>query len=273
MANPIMPVTPIIERSCDVIEQLVGNVITACADVSSSLKQYESTLETLNLLKMAIRHAEGVVELARNDLVLLPPAVAAARACLEISVKASWLVDVDDPFDREARYLAYLAAEERYLKRISGRLVDQEIASKLVQREQTIRNFRLGVTSQLPQRIRQLPGTPSFEEMLTTLGGESIYPMYIMLSQAIHGEHAATWYYRSGGLGTHQKVGEFIKPTDWWLPLKVCFLSLSRSPQIILPRLGIASDQCFNKTAMQNLEAQIDEIAKDNGRSIPRPTR
>jgi Family of unknown function (DUF5677) len=203
MSNIILPTTEPVARVCTLLDDLVGKFIATCRNRPPRVVEYEAEVEALNLFKVAIRNIEGVITLARNDLILLPPALAAARSCFEAAVKAAWLVNADDQFDREARWLVHLASEERYLARVAARLEKLGYdVTDLRQRETDIRNFRLAVDKKLPQHIARLKGTPSFEEMLAALGAQELYSFYLLLSQSAHAEHQATWLYRTGGLGT-----------------------------------------------------------------------
>jgi hypothetical protein len=113
MTKTIQPITAPLARVCVLLDDLLGQFITACRESLPPLGKYEAEVEALNLFKLAIRNIEGVIALARTDLVLLPPAIASARAGFEAAVKAAWLIDADDPFDREARWIVHLASEER----------------------------------------------------------------------------------------------------------------------------------------------------------------
>jgi hypothetical protein len=268
MTNTVLPITPAIATACDRLEEFVGLFIAVCRDTLPPLGKYEAEIEALNLFKLAVRNIEGVVALARCDLVLLPPALVAARASLEAAVKGGWLVDADDPFDREVRWLAHLASEERYLNRVADKLSNAGLdAARWRNRAAIIRDFHLNVSNKLPKGVSGLSGTPSFEAMLGGLGGEQIYPFYILLSQTTHGEHASTWLFRTEGIGTQKRVGEFVKPSDWWLPLRVCFLALTRPGHICLARLGGDPDRYLDENTVQHIEAQIEGILR--GKSQP----
>src|SRR5690242_13760108 len=108
----LMPITPEIALAATGLEMTIGRFIAARPDLSK-LGTYESLIEARNLFNLVVRHAEAVVVLAREDLVLLPPAMVTARSAFEIAVRAAWMVDVDDPFDGEVRWLAHLEEEER----------------------------------------------------------------------------------------------------------------------------------------------------------------
>jgi hypothetical protein len=183
MAKTVLPITPAIACACDLLDEFVGNFITACLKILPLLGKYEAEVEAFNLFRLAIRDVEGVIELARSDLALLPPALAAARACFENAVKACWLVDADNPFDREARYLNHLKSEERYLQKVAERIEDTELKERLRRQELVVHEFRIGIQNKMPKHIKLLPGTPSFEEMLQSVEGKPVYPFYMMLSK------------------------------------------------------------------------------------------
>jgi hypothetical protein len=154
----LLPITPPVKTACDALEAFIGDFIAAWRTFPPPGK-YEAEVEAHNLFKLVIRNAEGILELARHDLILLPPALAAARACFETAVKASWLVNPENPFDREARYLIHLKAEERSIRR-TERISDMAFQRQLLERERSIREFRVGVEKAMPKHVKLLPGTP-----------------------------------------------------------------------------------------------------------------
>jgi len=85
--DTIIPITPEIETACAAIERSIRRFLDARATFPR-LGRYESQIEALNLFNLTIRNTEGVLSLARTDLVLLPAAAAVARATLETGVKA-----------------------------------------------------------------------------------------------------------------------------------------------------------------------------------------
>ena len=258
----ILPITGSIKSVCVLLDGVVGDFITICRETLPPLR-YEAEREALNLFKIAIRHFEGVVALARRDLILLPPALVAARACFEAAVKAAWLVNADDPFDREARWLVHLASEERYHNRIANiadRLRLEWNVAGLRQQEKKIRDFRLSVEAKLPPHIRRLERSPSFDAMLAELGGEELYSFYVRLSQTAHGEHAATWLYRAGGLGTENRQGEFITPRDWFFPLRTAFLSFSAPAQIFLDRVACSAEKYLSDDLRRKIDEKLSRI-------------
>jgi Family of unknown function (DUF5677) len=265
VTKTILPITEPLAKTCELLDDLVARFLATRRETLPPLGKYEAEIEAQNLFNLAIRHLEGVLALARTDLVLLPPALAASRACFEAAVKAAWLVDADDPFDREARWLVHLASEERYCARIADRFIKlghgrETLVSSLREREAKIKTFRVAVEAKLPKHVTRLKRSPSFEEMVGSLGGEGLYSFYILLSQSSHAEHQATWSYRAGGLGYEKRVGEFIKPADWRLPLRNCFLSVGRPGEIVLSRLGGKPERFLSAETQERVEKSLNEI-------------
>jgi hypothetical protein len=256
----ILPATQKVQRVCDALDALVGAFIAAYRDTPLS-HEYESGVEALNLFKMAIRNVEGVIQLARHDLVLLPPALAASRACFECAVKAAWMVNADDPFDRESRWLVHLASEERYYKRLAEKFASTKVnVTSMRTHETQIREFRLKVEALLPQQTKRLSRMPSFDQLLEDVGVGHLYPFYVQLSQSAHGEHAGTWLYRSSGVGTEKVFGEFIDHTQWGVPLLVCFLSFNQPARLFLDRLGGDSQRFLSETKRQEIASLISAL-------------
>jgi hypothetical protein len=143
VTKTILPITEPLTKTCELLDDLAARFLATRRETLPPLGKYEAEVEAQNLFNLAIRDLEGVLALARADLVLLPPALAAARACFEAAVKAAWLIDADDPFDREARWLVHLASEERYYARIADKFAKlghgrETLVSELRDREAAI---------------------------------------------------------------------------------------------------------------------------------------
>ena len=254
MTEPIRPPTKEITAACDAIDRVIELFISARETLPGS--QYEADVEALTLFNLVIRHIEGVLVLARNDMVLIPPAYACARAAFETGIKAAWMVNSDDPFVRETRWLAHLAEEGRVYLRVAARTEDQESSASFGARAQAIQQFRQGVIERLPSHIKLLPGNPNLEEMSRAIGGERLYSLYIFLSQFIHGGHAATNLYRKN-LGTEKKFGEFVVPGNWYIAFRLCWLSLSHPGNIVLSQLSGTSTRYISSDEEARVVAAI----------------
>ena len=115
--------------------------------------------------------------------------------------------------------------------------------------------------------FKELSRFPSFDQMLTSIGGQNLYAVYVHLSQFMHGEHAATWLYRSGGLGTEKRLGEFIQPAHWYLPLRVSWLSLVHPGRLLISRLGGDPEVFMNRwqetegiSAIERVKLAVSEL-------------
>ncbi len=256
----ILPLTPEVSLVCDELEKAIGHFLTARSTLPP-LGQYESHVEALNLFYLALRDIEGVVTLARTDLVLIPPAIASARAGFEAAVKAMWMVDADDPFECEGRWLAHLKAEERFHKRIAARY--EEIGKDAVPARklaEVIASFSQAVKEKLPPRTPMLDGNPTVDKMLESSGVDHLYAAYIYLSQFAHAEHAATWLYRAQGLGVKKLLGDFTKPADWHVPLGIAWFCLAHTGRLLLKRLGGDPDSFIHKEHEEHVVQVIEHI-------------
>jgi hypothetical protein len=256
----ILPTTPEVGLVCDELEKAIGSFLNARSTLPP-LGRYESQVEALNLFYLALRDIEGVVTLARADLVSIPPAIASARAGFEASVKAIWMVDADDPYECEGRWLAHLKAEERFQNRIAARYdeIGKDAGSARKQAE-TIASFSQAVKKRLPPKITVLNGNPSVDKMLESTGVDHLYAAYIYLSQFAHAEHAATWLYRARGLGVEKLLGDFTKPADWHVPLGVAWFSLTHIGRLLLKRLGGNPDLFIHKEHEERVVQVIEHI-------------
>src|SRR5688572_25900578 len=107
----VSPPTPEIRATAEAIERAIGWFLERRPSIAE-ISYFEASVEAHNLLNLAVRQLEGIIELARRDLVLLPAAAVLARAAMETSVRAIWLLQEEDPYEREARWLAHLKDEE-----------------------------------------------------------------------------------------------------------------------------------------------------------------
>jgi hypothetical protein len=218
MSNVVIPPTPKLLQIAEKLDQAVGQFISAVQTIPP-LGKFESEVEARLLFILVIRHIEAILALVRTDLVLLPSANVLTRAVFETALKAAWMVQPDDPFNREVRWLAHLTEEERLHKAVSESVAKSGRNSALfIERHAQIREFRAGVAKVLPPGYSELPGNPSVETMLQALGQKQMYFLYRVLAQYVHGGHASTWLYRRG-LGILRQDGEFISESDWHLPL------------------------------------------------------
>src|SRR5689334_21244387 len=100
------------------------------------------------------------------------------------------MLDPEDPFEREVRWLAHLREGEDYHRRITEQLSRRGAdASNEQNMYEAIRSFRLGVEAKLPPPHLPLPKVPSLWTMLEDIGADEKYLTYRILSQFTHGTH------------------------------------------------------------------------------------
>lgn len=105
-------------RAADLLEAAVAAVSTAFA--SAPTTAYEADVEANLIIHLTIRDAEGVALLAREGAFMYPAAMVLTRAAYEGALRVMWMLHPDDPFEREARYLAMLKETEE-LARVAAR--------------------------------------------------------------------------------------------------------------------------------------------------------
>ena len=251
--------TPAIIAACDGIDGAIASFLKTRKTVAGYW-QYESTAEALNLFNLAIRHIEGLLALARDDLVLYRAACACARAAFETSAKAAWMVDTNDPFVREMRWLAHLAEEERVYERAAKRYSDlAHDFGGFTQHASQLKKFGLAVQARLPSGVKAIAHNPTLDQMLASFDGKQLYPLYIYLSQFVHGGHAATWIYRKG-LGTQRRAGEFIDASDWYVPFRLSWLGLRELGSLMLWRLGARAKSFMPRAAFAAVDSAVERI-------------
>lgn len=97
----------ILEQVCDWSEE-----IKPAKPIGRLLKEAE--IVALGLTRLATVHARGVIALGKASTWLLAPAWAAARAACDAGARAGWLMQPQDVFEREWRWLQMHAAEARF---------------------------------------------------------------------------------------------------------------------------------------------------------------
>jgi hypothetical protein len=262
MSNIVMPPTPVVLRITRLIEDGVGHFLEA-RDTIPALGRYESDDEAVLLFNLVLRDIEAIVTLARTDLVLLPAANVLARAVFEIALKAAWIVQPDDPFEREVRWLAHLAEEERLLKAVSDSATKNRGNPAIFQeKEAQIRDFRTGVARALPAGYSQLHGNPSVEKMLQDFGHQRTYTQYRLLAQYVHGGHSATWLYRRN-LGNLKEPGEFISPSGWQAPFDMAWRILMVFGQSVLRSLKAKKPEFLTAREVRDFDHDLEMLQEN----------
>ena len=254
-----MPVTKAIFDAAEMVEDAVGRYLKAKANLSR-IGKYESDVEATILFNIVLRHAEAICTLAKRDLVMLPSAYTIARSAFETTGRILWMLAPDEIFDREARYLAHLAGEESFYKRVA--VLAKEFGKDekpWQQAEAQIHGFRTEVEKLLPKTAQPVTALPNFRAMLKDVGLEERYGNYMRLSQFAHGAHAAGQLYRKN-LGNGKVGGEFIYPESWAEPLNCAWWCLAKGGSTIIIKLGGDPEHFISDAFLQEVQEALNKI-------------
>lgn len=255
--------TPELLCTTDLLSAGMTHLLKARQFISQNCVQYESTHDALGLFYLAIRQIGATIELARSDAVFLPAALTGARVALECSARAFWLVDHDDPFERECRWLGMLAEEVESRRRASRYLTkDGQPVTARAEEDQAaaIERHLMGVTGKLPAgyKVQKLP---KFGEILSVTRINMTYAIYVLTSQYSHGTTWALSTYRTG-LGTRRNFVELKDSRLWKLPLEVCAAVLEDPGRRLLLRLGVPLGRTLPRNYSGRLERAIARLGQ-----------
>ena len=237
MSAKQMPPTSAVSNVTNLLETTIQRFLDARTTIPN-MGRFESDDEAHLLIGLLIRHVEGVISLARHDLVLLPPAMAAARAVFETAVRVLWMLDPEDSFEREVRWLVGLEEYERYYDNLAKEY-DKLGVESADPREfhRLIQAFRLNVQQVLPPEYKLLPGLPNYRQMLDAIGHVNGYAWYIVASNHTHPTQIATSLYRRH-FGASKEFGEFIQASDWHPVMLLCAFALHTTGTKFIERCG-----------------------------------
>jgi len=212
-----MTPTSSVTEACTYLESVTRGFWQA--QEKCQLGEFEAPVECALILKLVVKHTESVIQLARTDLALLPSALVLARAALEGGINVLWVLQPEDPFEREARWLSLLANMENKATQFSRDYGEQSENDHYSQLACRTRDFRVGVSSKMPQRVGKPQALPKLWKRFNDLDRKGGYVFYKQLCQYTHGTMFATGLYRrkrcpeGGGSGqsTSEVIGESAK--------------------------------------------------------------
>jgi hypothetical protein len=199
--------------------------------------EWEAPVEAWNLATLVVRTLGGLSLMAHTDMALAPPAMQCARAALEHTVRAVWLLQPPDRFVAEVRWLALLHEWEQFEDRLAHEADSANIRDRHEERRDSLLQFRLEVAARLPDGYRPSPRLPSMRSMMVEIGIGSVYGHYRTLSQPVHGTMDASQFYRRN-LGTEMVLGEFGGLKDWILPMRLSWVGMRNLRHLVLSRCG-----------------------------------
>lgn len=217
-----MPSTNVAIAPSSQLKRAANRVMFAIATLMSSRTtravdqgRWEAPKHAWALSNLILRHAEATAELARLDAALLPSALATSRASLEGAIRMSWLLEPDNEWQREARYVTMVREGVKYHSALGSSSVGG--ASEHATLASIISGHVDKVAAQLPEATVVPKAVPKIRVIAEALR-DGVYENYRTASQYTHGTDAALWLYRQD-MGTEARFGEFITQRMWALPL------------------------------------------------------
>ncbi|MFC1903125.1 hypothetical protein ACFLX4_03555 [Chloroflexota bacterium] len=248
---------------CELIHGAICRLKNLIRNAIPSIGKWESDVESANLIILISRDVESVILLARENTDLLPSALCLTRSVLEKAAKVMWMIHPDDPFMREIRWLAQLKTEEDHFARLAAFFNRLNIdATGVLQTRDTIKEFRIDVQNQLPSGYVPLKKLPDFNSVLSELGEEKKYLMFMHLSQYTHGTHVATSTYRRG-LGTMKQPNKPITSRDWQIIFEVCFFCIGNAGLRLAERLGRDPADYLDQEAVNLIQDAITNLGSN----------
>ena len=216
-----IPITPKIQTIVDMMDAGIEQFRSSLTTVPP-LGRYEAPDECLMSIFLITRNIESVTTLARRNLALLPSAMVLGRTIFEQGIRVKWFLYPENPFEREARWLAALKKAIQHHRLVADQM---EIAGADLARTSSdaratasqIERFADAVEGALPEGITP-PKIPSFETMAQSVGEVDKYWVYRYASQYVHGTAVATGIHRRN-LGASKEFGDYISPVGWTIPL------------------------------------------------------
>jgi hypothetical protein len=222
-------------EAADALDAAVVAVVHALERAPA--RGYEAEIEARLAIGLIIRHVEGIALLARDGAATFPAAMTLARAAYEGGLRTLWLLDPDEPFERERRWLTHLQDTERFYDNCADAYDaagETAEATKCRALSGAHRDFRLGVEAKLPAEIeRPAPRLPNLRELATELGREQRYVVYRIASQYAHATHVGTGLYRRN-LGVAVVLGDFASEDLWPTPLSLSWFALEAPTRRLL---------------------------------------
>lgn len=172
-----------VSRLAKPVAELAQRVRSLDSTFRPLLGKWEADIEAFHLLLLAAVHALSAARLAHISPSLHPSACVLARSCMESGARALWLIHPEEPFAREARWLAHLESDASSCERLAKYFSTSATGPSLERAARAIREFGSGVAALLPPDISPPARIPKVLAMLETIGCPEKYLLYIQLSQ------------------------------------------------------------------------------------------
>jgi hypothetical protein len=247
----------------DEVEGLVLDVLEAREAASVDelvLERRDRGLGHRVVVGVALR-ADRRVDL---QLVETVAAMVLARAAYEGGIRVLWMLEPDDPFDREGRWPANVQQTARFHEKLALEFESLAFEDHVVEDRReaaaAIRAFAEGVTGKLPEGIEPTPTVPPLRAMVRELAMPERYVAYRLGSQFTHVGGYAVGIYRRN-LGTAVEVGEFLEPDQWIAPLHMTWWSLWMPAARLLSLMKGDVEAFKASLPVEEIEKAVDALA------------
>ncbi|ADI63577.1 hypothetical protein [Trichormus azollae] len=187
--------SPDIQKVVKVIQAILNRFRVSESQIYRS-EQLQSDISIDNYLKLLIRHIEGILYLGSKDIFLLPPALSLARTVIETCANTLWLLNPEDPWEREIHLIALLKEEikgyKEYIKNPNNYKEDISMSGK---DSILIQEYINNIKGNIPPHYEEIQYL-NFRGLLSSLKLYKIYPTYCILSKFTQGTHSATCLYK-----------------------------------------------------------------------------
>jgi hypothetical protein len=240
----------------------VQYLLSARMHISGPMLQYESSHDALNLTYVAIRHIEAIVNLARSDIALAHPSMSLARAAMEVSIRAQWLVDDNKVFVREQRWIALVREEVRSRRRADISLAAANVDPQFSGPANLLEDYIKKVEPLIPPDCPPVSRIPNAADMFKALKIKN-YAIYVMFSQVVHGTLWATSQYR-GGVGNARKFRDRVDESSWYVPFASAGFTIFEPLSRVIFRLGVKKGQVFPRQFAEQWARDLAGICRDS---------
>lgn len=199
-----------------------------CVDVAgrpTSRSEYEHTREAGAAFLLLRGHAKALQLLVAAGPATYPSGWPIARSMLEVGLRSAWRMDCDDPFEAEARWLAWLGRAVKYERdnAVAARAEGLSGSAKRAEsRADSFQSFHREMLNLLATRGVSTPkGDPSMRQVMESLGlSADKYQAYGDASERLHGAYVGLEAH-TRNLGNERQYGDFAQWHDWIMPLAV----------------------------------------------------
>lgn len=250
--------SPDIQKIVELIQEIVNRFRVSHSQLYRS-EQLESDISIDNYLKLLIRHIEGILYFGSKDILLLPPALSLARTVIEICANTLWLLNPEDPWEREIRLIALLKAEIKGYKDYIKNLQDYNEDISISENDSMlIQEYIDNINGNIPPHYKEIE-CPNFRCLLSSIKLDKIYPTYRILSKFTHGTHSATWLYKRA-LDEDTVFGERIEIKEWYTPLYICWYAINKAGCQFLKRFGGEIEYFLPDNLQNEIQQALDAI-------------